>query len=346
VSNPVIAGGRLFVTSCSGVDQHRLYVTCCDARTGAKLWERELRATGNTACHPKTNMAAPTPATDGKDIFALFATGDLACFDRDGNLRWYRSLVGDHPLITNQVGMAASPVLHKNVLIVPMENAGDSFIAGIDRETGKNLWLHPRQRDISWNTPLVFQNGDRAEVIIQSKHSVEALDPLTGRKYWTWEGKGISGVTTPLAEGGVLYLAAGGFTALKPGKDKVEPVVLWRSDRIGGGYTTPLVHQGRIYSLNPRTGVILCADAKDGSIIWQHRHAGPYWASPVAGDGKLYVINEEGQTAVLRLGGESPELLGVNAIGETVLATPAIAEGAIYLRGYSTVWCIAEKKRP
>src|SRR5262249_45411184 len=104
LSNPVIAGGRVYVTACSGHEQQRLHVLCLDVRNGKKLWERQVWATGNTGCHEKTNMAAPTPATDGERVYALFATADLACFDKNGNLLWYRSLVGDYPTLTNQVG--------------------------------------------------------------------------------------------------------------------------------------------------------------------------------------------------------------------------------------------------
>src|SRR5262245_4402795 len=124
LSNPVIAGGRVYVTACSGQEQARLHVLCFDVRTGKKLWERQFWATGNTGCHPKTNMAAPTPVTDGERVYALFATADLACLDKNGDLLWYRSLVSDYPTLSNQVGMAASPVLCKDVLIVPMENVG------------------------------------------------------------------------------------------------------------------------------------------------------------------------------------------------------------------------------
>ena len=97
------------MTACTGYRQNRLHVLCFDAATGKKLWERQFWATGSTGCHAKTSMAAPTPATDGKHVYALFATCDLACLDLDGNLLWYRSLTGDYPTITNQVGMAASP---------------------------------------------------------------------------------------------------------------------------------------------------------------------------------------------------------------------------------------------
>ena len=105
LSSPIIVGDRVFLTACTGFQQTRLHVLCFEAATGKLLWERKLWATGGTSCHPKTNMAAPTPVTDGRHVYALFATGDLACYDRDGNLVWYRSLVGDYPTVGNNVGM-------------------------------------------------------------------------------------------------------------------------------------------------------------------------------------------------------------------------------------------------
>jgi len=145
LSNPVIAAGRVYVTASSGYRERRLHVLCLDEPTGKKVWERQFAATGNTGCHPMTNMAAPTPVTDGKVVFALFATGDVAAVARDGTLLWYRSLVSDYPGIANQVGMAASPVLAANVLVIPMESAVDSFIAGVDARTGKNRWKVKRR---------------------------------------------------------------------------------------------------------------------------------------------------------------------------------------------------------
>src|SRR6185312_9458939 len=100
-----------------GYRESRLHVLCLDEATGKKLWERQFTSTGSTSCHPKTCMAAPTPVTDGKHVYALFATGDLAALDRDGNLLWYRSLARDYPDMTNQVGMAASPVLAGDTLL-------------------------------------------------------------------------------------------------------------------------------------------------------------------------------------------------------------------------------------
>jgi hypothetical protein len=127
LSSPVVAGGRVYVTACTGALQDRLHVLCFDAASGKRLWHRQLHATGNTLCHPKTNMAAPTPAADDGHVYAAFATGDLACFDAAGNLLWYRALVRDYPRLTNQVGMAASPVLWRDLLLLPLETADASF---------------------------------------------------------------------------------------------------------------------------------------------------------------------------------------------------------------------------
>ena len=138
VSSPVIAGGRIYVTAASTYRDRRLHILCFDASSGKQLWERQLAATGSTQCHPKTSMAAPTPVTDGKHVYALFATGDLAAFNRDGDLLWYRALQRDYPDISNQVGMASSPVLAGDTLLLPLENPGDSFALAVDAKTGRN----------------------------------------------------------------------------------------------------------------------------------------------------------------------------------------------------------------
>src|SRR5262249_34053771 len=159
-----------------------LHVLCFEQATGKKLWERQFWATGLTGCHPKTNMAAPTCASDGQRVYALFATCDLVCLDADGNLVWLRSLTGDYPTLTNQVGMAASPVLAGDTMVMLMENAGESFALGIDKLTGKNRWKIERQRDINWTTPLVLSSSKDALVLLQSAKELTAVDSATGKR--------------------------------------------------------------------------------------------------------------------------------------------------------------------
>jgi outer membrane protein assembly factor BamB len=330
LSSPVIAGGRLYVTACTGPEQDRLHVFCFDARSGAKRWERQFRATGSTQCNSKTCMAAPTPAADGTGVFALFATGDLAALDRDGALLWYRSLCGDYPTIGNNVGMAASPVLHDGALLVAMENVGDSFVSGIDARTGANRWKQSRPQKINWTTPLVAGGL----VLFQSPDELAALDPRTGAKRWGVAGK-FASIPSPVDGGGEIFAPGGPLVALR--RDGAKD---WESAALASATASPSYYQGKLYTINSG-GVVACADPKDGTVLWRERAAGPQSASPVFAEGRMYVVSEKGVTTIFQLGDE-PKKLAENALEETFVASPALWGGAIYLRSDRALYCIGK----
>jgi outer membrane protein assembly factor BamB len=342
VGNPVIANGHVFLTASSGWQQDRLHVLCYDVADGKKRWERQFWATGNTTSHQKTCMAGPTPVTDGKNVYALFATGDLFALDADGNLLWYRALVRDYPDITNQVGMAASPVLWRDTLFVPMENAGDSFVAGLDVRDGTNRWKARRKKDIIWTTPLVVPNGDGADVLFLSSKDLTAFDAATGKKMWEITDKEMSPVSSVAAgKDGTVLVPGAEFLLLRPGGAK--PEVVWKTNKLKNTtYASPLIYQNRIY--NYSSIGLTCARAADGKVLWQQRLKGPFSSSPVGADGKVYCVNEEGTVFVLEAGDEA-KVLGENAMGEVILATPAVADGAIFLRSDQHLYCIAEKTK-
>lgn len=341
VSGAVVANGRVYVTASSGYREGRLHVLCFDQASGKKLWERQLASTGPTQCHPTTCMAGPTPVTDGKAVYALFATGDLAAFDIEGNLLWYRSLVGDYPDVTNQVGMASSPVLSGDMLLLPLENVGDSFAAGLDKRTGKNRWKVERAKDINWVTPVVAEINGQTCALFQTAREITAYDPETGKVRWTFSGEPTSQVPSPVVGKGMVYVAGRPFLALKPGPAGESPKEVWRTNKFGLGYASPLFHQDRLYGL---VGVgVNCFDAGNGELVWQQRLKGTFWASPIVANGKLYAVNEDGVTSVLELG-DKPKVLATNALPEKILATPAVAGGALFLRSDQHLWCIAEKK--
>jgi outer membrane protein assembly factor BamB len=343
LSNPVVARGRIFVTAASGWDQRRLHVLCFDAGTGKKLWERQFWSTGgSTQCHPKTNMAAPTPVTDGDRVFVLFATFDVAALDRDGNLLWFRSLTADHPTVGNYVGAASSPVLWRDVLICQVENAGESFAVGINARTGTNRWQVPRPREVNWVTPVVYEHQGRPEVIFQDTGRLAAHSPETGRRLWHMDLESLSPVASPVFTSGLILTPGAKLHALRPGTVKQGPEIAWSAKDLRTGYASPLLYHGKVYTLTTK-GILNWTDATDGSKPGKLRLDGMFWASLAAGDGKLYAVNEEGATTVITLG-TTPKIIAVNALEDTIQATPTMANGAIYLRSDHHLYCIREHK--
>ncbi len=337
VSSPVIADGRVYVTASSGYRQRRLHVLCLDTATGRKLWERQVASTGSTMCHPKTSMAAPTPVTDGRRVYALFATGDLAAFDRDGDLLWYRALQRDYPDITNQVGMAASPVLAGDALLLPLENAGDSFALAVDAATGRNRWKVPRTRDINWVTPLLTRFHGKAAALFQTSAEITAYDVDNGEVLWSYKGDNLGSVPSPARMDDLIIVPGNPSVALRLSEGD-KPEVVWKSRKLSAAYASPVVYKGRIYAM---TGIgVNCLDASTGEVLWQERLGHGFSASPVIADGKLYVAKEEGDTSVVQLG-DKPKILANNALKEMLLATPAIAKGAIYLRTEKHLYCVS-----
>lgn len=340
VSSPVVAGDRVYVTCSSGVRDDRLHVLCFDAATGKQLWHRQLQATGGTACHPKSCMAANTPVADDTGVYALFATADLAAFDKDGTLRWYRSLVGDYPTITNQVGMAASPVLVKDRLIVPMDNSGESFLAAVDTKYGKNVWKAERPREINWVTPLVRPVGGKTEVIFDSPKGLTAYDAASGEQRWSYKGSRGT-IPTAALDGDTLYLPLAGVTKLKLGPDGVAGDPVWKAPTLQLGMASPLAYAGRVFATTGQ-GVLTCGDTKTGKELYKERLKGAFSASPIAGDGKVYCLNETGQCTVFKADSDTFEPLATNDLGEEALGTPAISGGCLFIRTDKALYCVGK----
>jgi outer membrane protein assembly factor BamB len=342
-ASPVVFGKKVFVTAATGPRLDRLHVICLDADTGKKLWHRQLTATGNTACHPKSSMAAPTPVVNADGVFCLFATADLAAFDLDGNLKWYRSLVSDYKDISNQVGMAASPVLWKDYLIVPMDTVGDSFLAAIDTKYGENVWKVERPRDINWVTPTLRTIGDRTEVVFSAPKEAIAYNAADGKRTWSIPNAGAQVPTAQLVGERLLLPVGGGAMLVKPDGSKMTEV--WKQNKLASGYTTPLVYQDRVYAIGS-AGTIICCDLKNGKELWTERIGrgkGQFWASPIAADGMVFTFDDAGICSVLKAGDEA-KVLAVNEMKAEILGTPAIANGCLFIQTVNGIYCISGKE--
>ena len=341
VSSPIVVKGKVIVTSVTGHLQDRLHVVCVDAASGAKSWERQFWATGRTFCHPTSSVAAPTPASDGERIFAFYSSNDLVCLDLDGNLLWYRGLAHDYPSAGNDVGMASSALVVGDTVVVQVESQGDSFVAGLDTATGDTRWKNPRERTANWSSPAVMRGASREEdaVLIQSPSGLTALRPRTGEQLWFYEA-GCNNITSPVAVGGVVYVSIGGLTALKPQPDGKSPAAIWNTAKLGPSLASPLLQDGRVYVIS--SGVLVCGDAASGKVHWEERIDGSYWGTPLLAGGHVYAISDDGVARVIEVGDKRAGEVSKIELGEPVLASPAAADGALYIRGDKHLWKIAD----
>lgn len=338
VSGPVVLGDRVFVTASSGPRQDRLHVLAFGARDGKKLWQRTFWATGPTDSNPKTCMAAPTPVAAGGRVVALFATDDLVCLDLDGNVRWIRSLYGENPGATDGRGLASSPVIVGGKVIVQAENQNTSFATAIDVETGADVWRVDRPRGYSWSSPFPLPGRTEADALLlfQTQSRLSAIDAATGREVWGME-QASGGIASGVTDGKLLVVP--GFRGLRafelqPGGAPPKP--LWEAPRLSPGMASPILLGNRVYVA--RGPFLVCGDLKTGKVLGQVRLQGTVTATPVSAGGLLYCASESGEVQVLKPREKEPAVVERGELGETVLGTPAIADGALFLRSDRHLW--------
>lgn len=289
-----------------------------------------MRTTGRTMTHNKTCVAANTPCSDGDRVFALFSSNDLFAFDLDGNLLWLRGLTFDYANASNSLGMSQSPVVMDGTLVVQSENDSESFAAGLDVATGRNKWKLERPKAANWTSATVWKNT----VALQSSKGILAVDPATGKTVWDYSD-GASTIPSSVGSGETLYAVSHGITALAPEKGSVTQ--LWRNEKLNSGTASPLVLGDSIYVVNG-AGVLIKASVKNGDEAWKLRMKGPFSGSPVAAGKRIYIVSERGIFQVIDPEAPEGKVMKEIELKETVLTTPAISGGAIYVRSDAKLW--------
>lgn len=342
VCGPIVVGDRVYVSASSGaVKQDRLHVLCFDTKSGKELWKRDFWATGRCYHHPTSANAAPTPASDGKRIFAFYSSNDLVCLDLDGNLLWYRGLAHDYPKAGNDVGMSSSPLVVGDIVVVQIENQGDSFAAGIDTATGETKWRLERPAQANWASPaaLTGKNGKQL-VLLQSSTGLTAHNPQTGEQVWKYDVES-NIIPSPTAVGSRIFFAGKGLTALDADVDATSATLAWDSNQLAPGNASPVILDDKVYVLAARSGVLSCGDAKTGDQLWEARLKGTFWATPVVAGGLIYCVNQDGTVMVVKPGESSGEIVATNELQDTILGSPAVAGNALYLRSDKFLYKIA-----
>ena len=339
--------------------KHTWHVMALDKQSGKVVWDRiALEGVPKTKRHPKATHASSTPATDGKHVVALFGSqGLLICYDLNGKLLWKQELgifdAGWFYDADYQWGHASSPIIYRNLVIVQADIQKDSFIAAYDVKSGQQVWRTSRDEIPSWGTPTVYEGPARAELITNGTKFIRGYDPLTGKELWRMGPNSEIATPTPFAAHDLIFVSNGyrpiqpiyairpgasGDLSLKDGKESSE-FVAWSKQRGGPYMPTPIVYGDYFYTCSNQ-GVLTAYNARTGERIYQERIAGrggAFTASPVAGDGKLYFASEDGDVVVVKAGPKY-ETLATNPVGEVIMATPAISDGLVIVRGVNSLF--------
>jgi outer membrane protein assembly factor BamB len=315
---------------------------------GTRLWEYKIKATGKfPQLHEKHNLATPTPVTDGKMLYAWFGNGQVQALDMNGHLVWSRHLGLEYSSFITPWGHGSSPTLYKDMLILLCDHSESSYILALDKATGKERWKVDRGKGrISHSTPLVIHTPTRDELIINSSERIDALNPNNGELLWYEGSQRQTPIPTPVFHNGVIYLSRGyrnsDFLAIRPGGkgDVTETNVLWRAPSGASYVPSILYYEGLLYVTN-EVGIVTCADAETGKTVWRQRLGGIFFGSPVAGDGKVYMVSETGVTYVLRAG-RTADILAKNELNERILSSPAISDRHLFLRSDGTLFCVGD----
>lgn len=370
-SSPVVWGDKLFVTAVIEGDvlpgvkavehtmegkpwvhpdsvaadrKHTFKVLALDTRTGRTLWEQvAYEGPVFDARHRRSSFAGPTAATDGSMVFAYFGPEGLYAYDVTGKPLWKQV----EKFATLGLGTGTSPVLYRNLVIVQRDedNGERSSIAAYDKGTGKEVWRTTRNVQISWSTPVLVDVEGRTQLVTNATEFTISYDPATGKELWRTTGVESNAIHTPLVGHGLVIVTAGypakKVIALRPGEVAPGQRVAWEYAKGTGYVLSNILYDGYLYLLTDN-GIVTCLDPKTGDVKYEGGRVpvpSRFMGSPVAFGGFIAMTSEDGDTFMLKAGPKH-EIVRTNSVDEPVFASPAIANGRIYIRGEKHLFAI------
>jgi len=381
-SSPIVWGNRVFLTTAvsSGeleTPKKGLYfggnrpepravqidykVLCLDLASGRRLWEQSVhQGPSKSPIHLKNSFASETPVTDGQRVYAYFGNLGLYCLDLEGRSVWSKRF--EPRAMRNGWGTAASPVLYGERLYVVNDNDEQSYLVCLDKHTGNEVWRADRDEGSNWSTPFIWQNDRRTEIVTPGTDKVRSYD-LEGKLLWWFTGMSKITIATPYTDQGLLYVSAGYVNddrrplyAIRPGAsgdislgaDQTSNAsIAWSHPKAAPYNPTTLVYDGRLYVLYDRA-MIACFRALTGEVVYERQRLPQglhFTASPWAYNGKVFCLDEDGVTFVLRAGDEF-ELLHTNKLADDdmCMATPAIVGDRLLIRTSARVYCVRQPR--
>lgn len=347
LSSPVVSEGRVFVTSALRDENGSpgVFLFALDALTGRLEWRTLLFATGELPPregHERNVAANATIIAEGDRLYGYVGHHGAVCLDRQGKIIWRTNRLRFDPVPPN----GASPIIAGDLFIYVADCATAAFVMALDKHTGAVRWKVPRvapgKVKFTFGAPLAIEAGGRRQIIVVGASAVTSLDAADGREIWRVRTARDSVGPQPVFARGLLFVSAGylrtDLFAIRPeGKgDVTDTQVAWRVSK-GAPLTPALLAVGsELFGVND-AGIATGWDATTGRVLWQERLPGNYSAAPVAADGRIYFLNEEALTTVVRAAREF-SILAKNPLGEMTLASPAVSDGAIFIRTLGHVW--------
>jgi outer membrane protein assembly factor BamB len=378
-SSPVVWGDRVFITTAvsatprpnynpkdSGIDPanddavHEWRVLALDKQSGKVVWSQTAhRGAPKRRRHVKATQANASAASDGRIVVAAFGSEGLYAYDFNGKLLWQHDLGILDPGYAGQPdlswGFATSPIIYRDLVILQCDKQQNSFMVAFNVKDGSLAWRVERDEIPAWSTPVIYEGKARTELVTSGSKYYRGYDPGTGKELWRLRDDTEVKVPSPIVGGDLFFLSGGNprgrdFYAVRPNargdislaaNQESGASVAWRKTR-GSPYTpTPLVYDGLLYVCNDN-GVLTVYNAASGAQIYTTRIGttnSTFSASPVAGRSHLYFSSEDGDVYTVKAG-RTYELVAVNRMGEALMATPAISDGLLIIRGQQHLFAV------
>lgn len=344
-------GGRGMPSRKTNV-MHKFVVMSINRSSGKVMWQKTVKEeVPQEATHDLGSWASGSPITDGEFVYAYFGSRGLFCLDMSGTLQWER----DFGQMTKhmQFGEGSSPTLYGDKIIVLWDHEGDSFVAALDKKTGKDIWKKDRDEGTSWSTPFVVEVDGKPQVVTSATNRVRSYDLASGDLIWECSGMTRNVIPTPMEQNGVLYVMSGfrgnallaiGLSGAK-GDITDSDAILWKLDKDTPYTPSGLLYQDKLYFLRANNGILSCFDAKTGKEYYSRERLegiGNLYTSPVGANGRVYILGQKGTMYVVAHGPEF-KILAKNTLEDSFHASPAVVENQMYLRGFEYLYRIEEK---
>ncbi len=333
-NSPVINGNNIFF---SGADNQARELYCYDLTTGEKRWT--LAATdipGSPAqvpaTTPDTGLASSTVATNGVQVCAIFATGDILCADMDGKRLWAKNL----GVPGNHYGYASSLLVYGNTVIVQYDNTNNPRVVALDMATGNERWSKTRPEKVTWSSPVIAQVNNSPQLVLMGNPGITAYNPGNGEQLWRVEClTGEVGASACSANG--LIFAASEYSKLVA-INGADGKVMWESNEFLPEVSSPVATKDNVY-LATSYGVAASFHAQTGALRKEHELSTEFYSSPMLVEGKIFLFSNEGKMHIFSADDEF-RLLDAFETGERTVATPAFTDGKIVVRTEKSIYCV------